>query len=57
MLESHLEPGRQDLRDGAPPAYGVSITDACVGWPETEALLEAAARAAGATREWESARD
>jgi 3-deoxy-7-phosphoheptulonate synthase len=45
MLESHLEPGRQSLRAGAAPAYGVSVTDACLGWDATEALLrEAAAR-------------
>jgi len=45
MLESHLAGGRQDLAQGSAPAYGVSITDACLGWDETEALLrEAAAR-------------
>ena len=45
LIESHLEPGRQALRAGEPPAYGVSLTDACLGWDETEALLrEAAAR-------------
>ena len=46
LVESHLEPGRQALRAGEPLAYGVSLTDACLGWDETEALLrEAAARA------------
>jgi len=45
LLESHLEPGRQALRAGEPLAYGVSLTDACLGWDETELLLrEAAAR-------------
>lgn len=46
MLESHLEAGRQPLGDDPRAlAYGVSITDACLGWQETEALLrEAAAR-------------
>jgi len=43
MLESHLEPGRQDWGRGAPLAYGVSITDPCIGWDETEALLREAA--------------
>jgi 3-deoxy-7-phosphoheptulonate synthase len=38
MLESHLHPGSQKL-PGAPLAYGVSITDACIGWETTEALL------------------
>ena len=50
MLESFLEPGRQTWRKGEPLARGVSITDACIGWPETEALLgeiAEAARAAG----------
>jgi 3-deoxy-7-phosphoheptulonate synthase len=40
MLESNLEPGNQSL--GADPAllkYGMSITDACIGWDETEELL------------------
>lgn len=37
MLESFLEPGRQD--DGADLAYGCSITDPCIGWEQTEALL------------------
>jgi 3-deoxy-7-phosphoheptulonate synthase len=35
MLESHLVAGRQD----APVTYGQSITDACLGFEETEALL------------------
>jgi 3-deoxy-7-phosphoheptulonate synthase len=43
MLESHLEEGRQDWRAGTPPRYGVSITDACIGFAETEALLRDAA--------------
>ena len=39
LIESNLRPGRQDWREGAPLEYGVSITDACIGWEETEALL------------------
>jgi len=39
MLESNLRPGRQDWIPDRPLAYGVSITDACIGWEETEALL------------------
>lgn len=40
MLESHLNPGAQKLGDDpAALEYGVSITDACIGWDETEALL------------------
>jgi 3-deoxy-7-phosphoheptulonate synthase len=40
MLESNLNPGNQSL--GSDPSclqYGVSITDACIGWDETEELL------------------
>ena len=43
MLESHLQPGRQSLHAKAAPAYGVSLTDACLGWDTTEALLREAA--------------
>ena len=38
MLESHLETGKQAI--GADMRYGVSVTDACLGWTETRALLE-----------------
>jgi 3-deoxy-7-phosphoheptulonate synthase len=44
MLESNLLPGRQTWRQGAPLEYGVSITDACIGFAETERLLLEAAR-------------
>jgi 3-deoxy-7-phosphoheptulonate synthase len=39
MIESHLNEGRQDMGDAGDLAYGVSITDACVGWDETESML------------------
>ncbi len=39
MLESNLHPGRQTWEQGKPLAHGVSITDACLGWDETEGLL------------------
>ena len=45
MVESHLKPGRQDLIDGKPLAYGQSITDACLGWEESEKLLRILAEA------------
>lgn len=44
MVESHLEEGRQDLSD-QPLRYGQSITDACIGWQDTEKLLEQLAAA------------
>jgi 3-deoxy-7-phosphoheptulonate synthase len=42
MLESHLEAGSQRLTE-SPSAldYGVSITDGCLGWKETEELVRA----------------
>ena len=49
MLESHLRPGRQDI-GAAELAYGVSITDACIGWDETEQLLYEAAATVRARR-------
>ena len=39
MIESHLNPGRQDLKPGEPLAYGVSVTDACIGWDATAGVL------------------
>ncbi len=40
MLESHLFAGKQPLGDDPSLLnYGVSITDPCLGWEETEALL------------------
>ncbi|MCZ4336024.1 3-deoxy-7-phosphoheptulonate synthase AroG [Shewanella colwelliana] len=40
MVESHLVEGRQDYIEGEPLRYGQSITDACIGWDDTEQLLE-----------------
>ena len=37
MLESNLAEGNQRLTESLD--YGVSITDACIGWDDTEALL------------------
>ena len=45
MVESHLQAGRQDLRDGVPLQPGVSITDACIGWADTVPLLQGLAQA------------
>ncbi|MBM4021742.1 MAG: 3-deoxy-7-phosphoheptulonate synthase [Planctomycetes bacterium] len=43
MLESNINPGSQPAHaDRATLAYGVSITDACIGWDETEALVREA---------------
>jgi 3-deoxy-7-phosphoheptulonate synthase len=50
MIESHLNPGRQDLLPGKPLDYGVSVTDACIGWDATEPLLRQLAEAARTRR-------
>jgi 3-deoxy-7-phosphoheptulonate synthase len=44
MIESNLEHGSQTIpADKAQLKHGVSITDACIGWDETSALLLEAA--------------
>lgn len=44
MIESNLYEGRQDYVADHPLRYGVSITDACISWEETERLLVDCAR-------------
>jgi 3-deoxy-7-phosphoheptulonate synthase len=39
MLEGHLLEGSQPLKDPKNLAYGISITDACLGWDATERIL------------------
>jgi len=39
MIESYLIEGRQDLGNGS-YKHGQSITDPCLGWDDTEALIE-----------------
>jgi 3-deoxy-7-phosphoheptulonate synthase len=50
MIESHINPGRQDLVPGQPLQYGVSITDACIGWDATVEVLRNLAEAVRARR-------
>ena len=45
MLESNIVAGNQELGDGRDLAYGVSITDACLGWNDTETALRSLAQA------------
>ena len=45
MAESHLKAGRQDLVSGKDLVYGLSITDACIGWEESRGLLDTLADA------------
>jgi 3-deoxy-7-phosphoheptulonate synthase len=39
MIESFLVEGRQDVKEGAELTYGQSVTDACIGWEQTEKVL------------------
>ena len=50
MVESFIEPGRQEPGPLEQLTYGQSVTDACVGWDETEALLGELAAAVRAAR-------
>ena len=40
MVESHLVEGRQNIEPGKPLERGKSVTDACLGWEDSVALLE-----------------
>ncbi|NBI12909.1 3-deoxy-7-phosphoheptulonate synthase AroG [[Haemophilus] felis] len=50
MIESHLVEGRQDLEEGKPLTYGQSITDACIGWEDSETALAQLAAAVKSRR-------
>lgn len=50
MVESHLVEGRQDLQPGKALTYGQSVTDACIGWEDTEILLQQLSDAVAARR-------
>jgi 3-deoxy-7-phosphoheptulonate synthase len=39
MVESHLVEGRQELEAGRALQFGQSITDPCLGWNDSTALL------------------
>jgi 3-deoxy-7-phosphoheptulonate synthase len=45
MVESHLTGGRQDLQPGRPLVYGQSITDGCIDWDSSVAVLDRLAEA------------
>jgi len=50
MLESHLFAGSQPVGPLAGLKYGVSVTDGCLGWDETEAALRDLHRSLGKGR-------
>jgi 3-deoxy-7-phosphoheptulonate synthase len=45
MIESHLLAGRQNNEPGKSLTYGQSITDACLGWSDTDTILRELAAA------------
>ncbi|KAA3627979.1 MAG: 3-deoxy-7-phosphoheptulonate synthase [Proteobacteria bacterium] len=51
MLESHLVAGSQSVEAGKELIYGQSVTDACMGWQDTEMLLGELAEAVRARRQ------
>ncbi len=51
MMESFIEGGNQKAAPLDQLVYGKSITDKCISWEETEALLRELAEAV-ATRRW-----
>jgi 3-deoxy-7-phosphoheptulonate synthase len=50
MVESHLVAGRQDLVAGQPLTYGQSITDGCIDWDASEAVLDELAQSVRSRR-------
>ena len=50
MIESHLIEGQQSVVEGEELVYGQSITDACIGWDDTERLLSQLAEAVAQRR-------
>lgn len=51
MIESHLNEGRQDIQQGVPLQYGVSVTDACISMAQTLPVLQQLAAAVRARRD------
>ena len=50
MIESNLVAGAQKFAPGKPLVYGQSLTDACIGWPETVDMLRSLAHTVSASR-------
>ena len=50
MIESHLNEGRQDIKPGEKLAHGVSVTDACISFAQTQPVLAQLAQAVRARR-------
>ena len=39
MIESNIEHGKQQMNDLTSLKHGISITDECIGWQETEDMI------------------
>ena len=50
MAESHLVAGAQKLKAGETLTYGQSITDSCIGWEDSENVLQELSDAVAARR-------
>ena len=50
MLESYLTAGKQAWNPNQTPSHDQSITDACLGWAETESILETLSNAVASKR-------
>nr|WP_024967473.1 3-deoxy-7-phosphoheptulonate synthase AroG [Pantoea sp. IMH] len=50
MIESHLVEGNQNPDSGEALVYGKSVTDACIGWEDTEKVLRQLSAAVKARR-------
>jgi 3-deoxy-7-phosphoheptulonate synthase len=50
MVESHLVAGKQDIQPGKALAYGQSITDGCIDWDSSVAVLQRLADAVSQRR-------
>ena len=50
MIESNLVEGRQNVDDKDDLVYGQSITDACLGWDESEVVIRELAEASASRR-------
>ena len=56
MIESHLVAGQQKIKPGQPLVYGQSITDACIAWEDSAALLQELAEAVNHRRQRQKSR-
>ncbi|TQV89665.1 3-deoxy-7-phosphoheptulonate synthase AroG [Aliikangiella coralliicola] len=51
MVESFLQEGNQKLKDNKAETFGQSITDGCIGWEDTELLLDKLSQSVSKSRQ------